>query len=482
MKSTNEVRQPVLKAGIWYTISNILVKGVTLLIAPIFNRLMTQTEVGLFSNVQSWAGILVIICTFELSSSINIAKYDYKDDFDSYITSTVALGTLITSIFFVIYLTFQSAWESFLGMEREYIYILFVYFLLSPATSIYIEKHRSSLEYRQTILLSAGSSIAVVFISLALVLLMNDKLLGRVIGSYITVAAFGCLSLFMILKDSKSVKKKYWKYALAISFPLMFHLLAGNILSSSDRIIITKICGASDNALYSVAYLIATIVIIIWNSINSAWAPWSFMQFDAHNYKPVNKYSKVILVVAAIAIVLITALGPEVLWFLGGEKYVEAKSAIPPIMAGIFTMVVYTFYVNVEQFNKKQIVVAIGTIVAGAVNVILNILFIPLFGYVAAAYTTLAGYLVLFVIHFFTVRNMRNCDEIYDSKFMLFSLLFGNIAIISCRLLYDVLWIRVLIIALIMGILAITAIIKRENILLAIKNKSISYLFEERKK
>ena len=97
----------VLKAGIWYTISNFLIKGLVFITMPIFTRLMTKNDIGLFSNITSWFTIFSIVATFELYSSLSVARFDYRDDLDSYISSNLVLGTIITFIFYIIFLIFH---------------------------------------------------------------------------------------------------------------------------------------------------------------------------------------------------------------------------------------------------------------------------------------------------------------------------------------------------------------------------------------
>ena len=87
----NGKNNKVLKAGIAYTISNFLVKGMSFLTMPIFTRIMSSEDIGQFSNVSTWFGILAILTTFELFSSINIARFDFKEDLDSYISSILIL-------------------------------------------------------------------------------------------------------------------------------------------------------------------------------------------------------------------------------------------------------------------------------------------------------------------------------------------------------------------------------------------------------
>ena len=76
----NKESSKVLKSGIWYTISNFIVKGLAFITMPIFTRIMTADDVGMFSNLIAWFNILAIIATFELYSSVSIARFDFKND------------------------------------------------------------------------------------------------------------------------------------------------------------------------------------------------------------------------------------------------------------------------------------------------------------------------------------------------------------------------------------------------------------------
>jgi len=64
----------------------------------------------------------------------------------------------------------------------------------------------------------------------------------------------------------------------------------------------------------------------------------------------------------------------------------------------------FTFETNTEYYFKKTHYIYIGTMMAAALNVVLNIIFIPRYGYVAAAITTDISYLFLFVFHFLITK------------------------------------------------------------------------------
>jgi O-antigen/teichoic acid export membrane protein len=61
-------------------------------------------------------------------------------------------------------------------------------------------------------------------------------------------------------------------------------------------------------------------------------------------------------------------------------------------------------YVNYAFYEKKTKYIAAITIITGVLNVLLNYLLIPKFGYVAAAWTTLISYIVLFLLHYINVK------------------------------------------------------------------------------
>ena len=100
-------------------------------------------------------------------------------------------------------------------------------------------------------------------------------------------------------------------------------------------------------------------------------------------------------------------------------------------MAGYGCKFAYTFYVNMERFEKKTKYISIGTIAAALLNVVLNFIFIPMFGYIAAAYTTLAGFLALLVMHYIMSRRL-GITGMYDNRFVF--LMAGIMTLLGCML------------------------------------------------
>lgn len=416
MSNKNEnVNVRALKAGLWYTICNVLIRGINFLTTPIFTRILSKSDYGMYSNYATWLGLLTTLTTLDLYVSVARAKFDYKEDIDGYISSIQALGTLFTAVCYLIVCLFSSFFKKLFGLDMIYIHIMFLYLLVSPAFQILQEKHRQFMKYKLVTMLTITSMILTIIFSLILVLTMENKLLGRVIGN--TVVLF-CICLVIYAYNiirGKRVDLKDWKYALLIAVPYIPHILAGNIMGSTDKIIITHYWGAEYNALYSIVFTVSLVVTMVGSSVNQAWSPWLFEKLSAKSYKEIRKVTKYYIYVTMPVMGCVFLIGSELIRVFGGESYMECASIVPCIMMGCYMMILYTFFVNVEMYHKKTFGISIRTIIAGSFNLITNIIFIPMFGYTAAAYTTLASYILLFILHYIGGISL-GARNFYDLK------------------------------------------------------------------
>lgn len=460
----------VLKAGIWYTISNFVFRGMAFITTPIFTRILTKGQYGDFSNFASWMSILVIITSCDLQTSIIRSKLEFEDDIDSYIFSMLGLTTIITAFFYAIFLVFDDfIFTSILAIDKKYVHIMFFYLFCAPAYNMFVTKHRAFYKYKVFSIMTGVSVVLSLGTSLVLVAVLHDKLMGRIIGQYIPIAILSLILYIVLAIKGKRIQIKYWKYALLICIPLVPHLLSMNILSSSDRILIKRISGAEYAALFSIAHSCANIVSILLDSMNKAWAPWfldTLHSKDYSNVKPVTKPYFLLFVSIAGGIFF---LGPEVILILGGKAYHDAIYILPPLIMGCVVQFVYTMYVQVEFYEKKTVGVAIGTIVSAIINIVLNLILIHAFGYRASAYVTLIGYICLLFYHYNYVKKLGYKD-IFDRKLLFGTLVILIIAMFGIMILYNHMILRY-IITFIYGIYILIMIYRQKDTILSILKK-----------
>ena len=413
------------KIAIWYTIGNVLSRGIAFITTPIFTRLLSTSQYGEFSNFTSWVSIVVVLATLDLSTSVARAKYDFDDRMDQYISSITLFSSMITLLVYIIVECFPGFFCSLFSMDMKYIRFMFLYVMFYPAFSHLQVKHRIYRKYKFFVAFSLISVVVSAAISVLLVVLLDDKLLGRVTGYVVPVTLLNlCLWIFIIAKGRR-FSRDCIKYACAISVPLIPHVLSGILLGNSDRIMINQICGAEANALYTLAYQISLLANILWNSMNQAWAPWLFDNIHDERYEQIRSKSKIYLGVFSVLIIGILLISPEVILILGGTAYYEARYVMPPVILSCCFQFIYGMYVNIEIYVKKTFIISVGTVSAALLNIGLNAIFIPKYGYVAAAYTTLVGYVALFFFHYMIVNiSIKRLKDIYEKKFI-FSIIIG---------------------------------------------------------
>ncbi len=416
-----------LKAGVWYVISTVLVKIITVLTTPIFTRLLTTEEYGLVSTFTTWYSLLLPIFTLNLTYSIGRAKLDYPGKLDEYIGSMQLLSAIVSIAIIAISCIFFKPLSQLLSMSEEIVLLLLVYLFFMPAINFAQNGYRYQYQYKQNIAISWYTIITNVGCSLILILCIKaDRTLLRCIG---IVAPIVFLSLVFWARSIKhgylKINKSYWKYGLAISLPLVVHTLSLHILSSSDRIFITSICGASDTGIYSLAYQIGIILSTITNAVSDGWLPWFHDAYYAGNFDGIRKNARLLVILGCYMGLACIALAPEGIALLGGEAYAAGVYCVPPIVLGIVCQYIYTHYVNIELHLKKTKYVSVGTVIAAVLNLVLNAIFIPIYGFVAAAYTTLFSYLVLFVVHFMITKLILKVN-LYNDIFM-----FASMAIVG---------------------------------------------------
>lgn len=465
------MRNKVIKSGVWYTISNFVIKGIAFLTVPIFSRLLSKEIYGQFSDYSTWVSILAMIVSCNLYVSINRARFDFEEDMDNYCSSILIGGSTITCIFYLLFIALKPFFCDLIGVNEIYLHIMFIYLLFQPAIDVFQLRQRVVYKYVLSSLMSFVLAFLSTGLSVLFVLFFEDKFEARVLGNYLPFAIVGLTVFIYYMIKGKGFKWKHFKYAFSYSWPFIPHLLAMYILTASDKLIITRVLGTDFTAIYSISVSCVSLITLFLSSMNTAIAPWIFDKLKTGDTNKIKSITLPYCFLFATIIFIFVFLGPEILFVVGGEKYIESKFVLPALACGTAFHFAYCLYVNIEQYEKKTWAVATGSIIAATINIILNLIFIPIFGYETAAYTTLLGYIVLFIVHFIFVRIM-GYKGIYHDKFV-FIMLTSCVAFCSLALfLYysqlNTLRYAVLLIVMIAAIIIV--FIKKKNLIDYIKN------------
>jgi O-antigen/teichoic acid export membrane protein len=169
---------------------------------------------------------------------------------------------------------------------------------------------------------------------------------------------------------------------------------------------ITVFRSVSETGIYSLVYNLSMIPLVVTSSIESIWIPWFNKKLQNGERGVININVKIYIEVIMIVMVGVLMIGPEIIEIMAPKEYWGGKILIPPVLLASFFIFLYSISANLEYYYKSTKSIATNTIMAAIINLILNFIFIPKYGAVAAAYTTVSAYVVSFGLHYSTARRL----------------------------------------------------------------------------
>lgn len=468
-----------MKASLWFVLSTVLLKGISFITVPIFTRIMDTDQYGIYSVYLTWCEIFTIIGTFGFESCAYMSvltKFEGKDR-DEAEASLLELSLLLTTVLLMVFTFFGKAISTLVGLPQNILMLMCIQIYFVPAVNFWSVKNRFQYKYKSLVFVSVSMAIlnAVLGVLFITNFFMQDQALGRVISIVLVQAGYGVALLKLLLKG-KNIRfsTKYWKWAMQLHIPLLPHTLSLKVLAGADKIMINTMISATATALYSVSYSVAVVVNLIKTSIIDAIRPWMYTCLRDNKTENVKNVMNGLLVFVSALTLVFVAFAPEVIRIVAPVSYYEAIYCMPPVMISSFFTFLYSTFSIIEMYFEETKKVMVASIAAALLNVVLNALLIPVYGYIAAAFTTLICYIFLAVFHYFMAKKVLKQHgmpmELFDGKTILvisFSLLFFLIA-------FEYLYTKTILRYIAVGIVLILMIIKRTyfyNLLKTIKKK-----------
>lgn len=398
-----------LRSGVGYTLGNILIKGINFLTLPIFSRLLSTEEFGIYSVFASYDAILFVLIGLALHASIQSANLEFRGKINSYTASVSLIYILNGGILLTVAMLFRQALSGLLGIPAGAVALLVLGSFSSAVVTLYNTRISLDYAYKKYLLVSACSSVANIAVSLILIMTVfrENRAMGRIIGSVVPLFVISlALLLSFYRKAPARPNRTFWKFGVGYSLPIVPHGISQVLLAQCDRIMIKSMVSDSAAGIYSLAGNIKLVLTIITDSIGTAWTTWFYSRMDAGDKTAIQKRSVQLLGLFFIFSTGLMALCPELVWILGGKEYELGKFVAIPMVLDAFILFLYNIIVPSEYYAKKTTYIMGGTMAAAVVNVVLNYIFIRRFGFIAAAYTTLAAYVFYVVLHCAISRHL----------------------------------------------------------------------------
>lgn len=437
----------VIKAGIGYTVGNYLLKGINFLSVPIFSRLMSTADYGTYGIYMTYDSIISVFIALALHSSLKNAKYEYKDRFEEYLSSILIIPLIVFLTLLVLINAFSGFFQNILDLNRIILNVLLCHSLANSIIMIYNNHLGLDYRYRDFLKISLINTLANIILSISLMftLFINERYMGRIIGSALPMV---CIAIYIYIitfkRERPKFNKEFWKFGLSYSLPIIPHGLSQIILSSFDRIMIKSMVGIEEAGIYTLGVNVEGLAKVTTTSLDAVWGPWFYEKMNKEDSESIKKYSTFYAYGMFVLLGCLMIAGPEIIRVMGDKEYQDAKYVVIPLLCCTYFTFLYTIPAAVEYYYKKTKLIAVGTMGAASLNIVLNFIAIKNFGYQAAAYTTLIAYAAYFVFHYTIAKKIAG-KQMFNTKAIvgfILGILFINLFSI---ILINYFWIRLIV-------------------------------------
>jgi O-antigen/teichoic acid export membrane protein len=389
--------------AITYAVGEVFLKGLNYLMLPLYLQYLPPEEYGIISITEILRTVFMMLLSFGMTSTIlrftHVIKDEEQREFFGTIWMFLILAAGVTTF---LLLAFSPPWFSKLlptvafdpYIRKTLLTAFFTStFALLPATLF-----RARDQAKQFVLFGMFSTISILTATIIHVVILGQRANGWVQAQLEAAVAVAIISTYILAKQVRlNFKWKHLRGALVFSIPLMPHFLSHWILGVSDRIILEHFVGFTELGLYTLGYQFGQGYQVLITGINNAFIP----MFGRASKEPrerarLPRMLTYYLLAVTIPALLIALNGDDLILLLFPANYASAARIVPWIILGYLAFAIYYIPMNFLSMTVGETKsIPITTITAAGINLILNLVFIPRYGAIAAAVNTAIAYIVL---------------------------------------------------------------------------------------
>lgn len=393
------------------TISNFGSKILSFFLIPLYTNILTTTEYGVFDIYSTTISLLIPILTLNIYEAVirfGLEKADNKKD-----VFTVGVKYTFISIgIMLILITLNKLFNIFPIINEFYIYFILIF--IGEAIYTFLIKFCRGIEkILESAIAGVINSISIITFNILCLCVWKMELSGYFFAtmiSYFVAIIYLILSTkiwrFIKVVPDKTYERKMIKY----SRPLIFDTISWWIINVSDRYIITYVIGTAANGIYSMAYKIPSVLNVFQSIFNQAWTISAVKEYEDNSkefYSTIYKLYNMAMMVTCSALILIDKIIAKILF--AKDFYIAWKYA-PFLMVSVVFGALSGLLGGIFNAAKESKILSKTTFIGCIINIMLNILLVPLLGIIGAALSTLLAYIIVWALRIHAIRKLKELN------------------------------------------------------------------------
>ncbi len=384
----------------------------------IFTRIFDQAQYGRYAVVMAGVALVSGILSGWIQQSVlrYLPRFDSEGRLREFKFKTLVILQWVTLCLLVPGLVFSLFFGGMLG-SYAYLFLpalllVIVQILFLSLNSMYQARMRSRLASFYKILLAAFRF----GFALVIVLAIKRDVVGLIAGAaaanlLLVIPSMAGLGVFLNIRMLvRSIDRSFLKMLISYGLPMIGWMLCGQVLGISDRFLLQAFRGSAEVGIYSANYNLVTfgfglismpILTACYPIIMNAWEKGEQDKMP----RVITEFSRYYMLAVVPVVVFMMIFSREIAAVVLGEDFREGYKIIPLVLGGSavwgLAMIGHKGMEIAERTRTLFYLAGVSTLA----NIVLNLVFIPKCGYMGAAATTFASYLIYPFLVFFAART-----------------------------------------------------------------------------
>ena len=409
-----------------YGLSSIIARFINYLLVPIQTARFAASggEYGIITNVYAYVSLLIILLTFGMETTFFRFMSKEGEDPKKVYSTTLTMVMMTSLVSALLVMLFLHPIASVVGYadHPEYVAVMYVTVAIDAFMAIpfaYLRYLHKPIKFAMLKIINILMNIALNILYLIILPALKLNLFGIYDEQFTLDVAFvfyinlfcTCATLLMLRKEWGTIPFKIDKVTCKRMFnytwPLLVMGLAGQLNQATSQILFPYFFDGSQEearaqlGIYGACIKIAMIMVMITQAFRFAYEPFVFGKSkDKDNRETYAQAMKFYLVFTLLAFLMVMGY-LDILKFLVGESYWEGLRVVPIVMAA---EIMFGVFFNLSFWYKltdRTIWGAYFSGIGAVVLIVIDILLIPRFSYMACAWAGFAAYATSMILSYF---------------------------------------------------------------------------------
>jgi len=400
------IERNLLRHGLVYWVGRMAARSVSFLTIPLYTTYLHPSDWGALAIllITCDLAMLIVTCQLQLAIPRFWALQPSEEERRRLAGLSLLIPILLSSCLFLPIYICPTPLASALGLPKTAHNLLRIT-LLTAQLAVLLTMVQTEMRLRDESKLYAAIEVLQNFsaaaFSIFFLVVLRRGIQGVILGQ---LSAFSLLLTLLLPRTLKRVAPPpdfaVIKQVLNFSLPLVFSSVAMGLVHNVDRYLIQALRGLTDVGLYSVGYKLGTLVnILVLGPFLILWEPKSFQiaqrQDASLRYGVIFSYLLAMLVFVAVAL---TGVSREIVRLMTEQKYWTCEQVVPVVAwSYVFFSLDTVVRMGLLVHHKTKTLTAI-VFITFSVNVLGNIILIPMLGMLGAAWATLVAFALLLLL------------------------------------------------------------------------------------